>query len=404
MKKIFLFVIIICMLLSGCTKKEESTIKNEKPETISDVINEEDGFTEVELSFAGPNDPKLLSYIENDVRSGIVDKLENEDYIIENVQAVYLSDEYIEELSYNSKENVFFGYTLSDLDDRFGDKKFCFTLGDDGTTIVKEFEGHDDSVERMIKNVAIGTGVIVVCVVVTYATAGAATGPVLHTVNSMFTMAAADSIKFAALGTPIGAIAGGVTEAIKNENSDISDILKASLLGATEGYKIGAIVGAAEGATRSAISQYLPKYKELKAIETALKDPNVPLWRKAELRALKEYGGREQIAYLAGQEVAAGTPGATVPDVIYNIGDVLEAVEVKYYNLESSQSLETLFRELTREVSSRVVNLPEGTLQRIVLDVTDRGFTKELVDSVSAKIVEVLMPVYQNIPITIVGL
>ena len=424
MKKILSVILILCLLLTGCSlsNEEKNNVKQNSDhneikkveENIDNNISENDYVASEEsdelivenenLFFDGFNDKKLLSYIENDICLEISNTLGNEDFIVENVQAIYLSDEYIEELTYNSKENIFFGYTLSELDNKFGEKKYCFTLGDDGTTIVREFKSRDDSFEKMMKNVLIGSGVIVVCVAITYATNGAVAGTMLNTINVMFSMAAKDSLTLASLGIPVGAIVGGITNAIKNDNDDVNSVLQSSLLGATEGFKIGAIVGVVEGVANYAISQYLPKYKEMKAIEDALADPNVPLWRKAELRALKKYEGREQVAFLAGKEVERGVPGATVPDVIHYVDDKLEAIEVKYYNLESSKSLETLYRELVREISARVENLPEGTLQRIVLDVTDRGFTKETVDGVLDKIIEILMPIYPNIPVTIVGL
>ena len=47
-----------------------------------------------------------------------------------------------------------------------------FTLGDDGDTIVTAFEAYDDTYEKVIKNVAIGTGVILICVTVSIVSEG----------------------------------------------------------------------------------------------------------------------------------------------------------------------------------------------------------------------------------------
>lgn len=109
-------------------------------------------------------------------------------------------------------------------------------------------------------------------------------------------------------------------------------------------------------------------------------------------------------ASLNGKQVPFGTQGATRPDVVRIVGDHIEAVEVKYYNLESPQSLNTLYNELTREVSARVTNLPAGSTQRIVLDVTGRGFSLETCEAVRDNIWNVLKDIYPNIPIDIVGL
>ena len=80
-----------------------------------------------------------------------------------------------------------------------------------------------------------------------------------------------------------------------------------------------------------------------------------------------------------------------------------ELLEVKNYNLASPSSVNVLLNELEREVSARVVNLPVGATQRIVLDVTGRGFAPELINSVKNSIWERLANIYPNIPIDIVG-
>ena len=120
--------------------------------------------------------------------------------------------------------------------------------------------------------------------------------------------------------------------------------------------------------------------------------------------ALNETGGYEQLSYLNGQQVPFGTQGATRPDVVQLLGDHIEAIEVKYYNLESQASLGTLYSELEREVAARVANLPAGSTQRIILDVTGRGFTEATCNAVKTNIWKVLENIYPNIPIEIVGL
>lgn len=66
---------------------------------------------------------------------------------------------------YNSQENIYFGYTLSELANQFQGKKFVFSV-DDGKTVVNEFQEYDDTYDQIIKNVAVGTGVILICVTV----------------------------------------------------------------------------------------------------------------------------------------------------------------------------------------------------------------------------------------------
>ena len=97
------------------------------------------------------------------------------------------------------------------------------------------------------------------------------------------------------------------------------------------------------------------------------------------------------------------TKGATRPDITRLLGDHIEAVEVKYYDLESSSSLNMLYKELEREVADRVKNLPAGSTQRVILDVTDRGFSLETVENAARHIWEVLENIYPNILIEFVG-
>ena len=65
------------------------------------------------------NDPELLQRIEDDVYADLEQRFGNDDYIVEAVTSEYISKEYLEEVAYNSKRNVFFGYTLEELDTQF---------------------------------------------------------------------------------------------------------------------------------------------------------------------------------------------------------------------------------------------------------------------------------------------
>lgn len=416
MKRIILAIVIFCIILSGCSASKVETngevIETEKTE--SEYANQGDSLNysnqdefSIELinevpEFGSISNPDLLPYLESDVILGLNSELSNQAFIIENVKAVYLSEEYIEELEYNSKENIFFGYTLSELDQQFEGKRYVFALGEDDTTIVKEFSNYDDSYERMLTNIAVGTGVILICVTVTYLSAGAASGTALHTVNLYFSAAAKGSITLAKCGTGIGALAGGLIEAIQN-GGDFESIVKSSALGATEGLKIGAIFGAIAGASVEAFSQYAASMQTAAQISKTLADPNVSEWRKAELRALQKYGGEEQVRYLNKKVITNKEPGCTIPDIVRYVGNKLEAIEVKYYNLSGADNLKALLKVLKQEIGDRNVHLPDGSIQRIVLDVTGKGYSEKYVSSVAAWLVKNLMDVYPNIPIDIVG-
>lgn len=431
MKRILAFVLVLALVLTGCSSTGKSTSSSAAPESgqgneiieetekssveaesdkTEESVAESDSATPSadtalateEVNFTSLNDPKLLQYVEDSVYSDLVAEFASEDYIIENVQATYVSKEYLEEISYNSQANVFFGYTLAELDAQFQGTRYIFTLGDDGTTVVQPFEGYDDTYEKVLKNVAIGTGVILVCVTVSVVTGGAGLAPV----SMVFAASAKTATSFAISGTLFGGVSAGIVEGIRTK--DFDKALKAAAVGGSEGFKWGAFSGALVGGA----TELSAIHRASKAVEGATEyakgtveiADDIPQWRQAELRALNETGGYEQLSYLNGKQVPFGTQGATRPDVVQVLGDHIEAIEVKYYNLESKASLNTLYSELEREITARVANLPKGSTQKIILDVTGRGFSEATCNTVKNNIWSLLENVYPNIPIEIVGL
>ena len=382
--------------LSDLSVKENSS--QDTSEEVKDTEVEFDSEEDELPDFNSLDDPDLLQYIEDSVYAGLVDQIDNEDFVIEEVSAIYLSDEYLEEVAYNSKANIWFGYTLEELDERFQGQSYVFTLSDDGKTAVEPFEDYDDTYEKVIKNVAIGTGVILVCVTVSVVSGGLGAAPV----SMIFAASAKTGTIMALSSAAIGSTTAGVITGI--QTGDMDQALKAAALEGSESYKIGAIVGSVTGGLSEAnnIRNTAKAAKEAKKFEASIE--GLEGWQQAEARAAFQYGGSEQMTFLAGEEVPFGTPGATRPDVVRTVGDHLEAIEVKYYNLESSSSRHTLYSELEREISSRIVNMPEGTTQRIVLDVTNRGFSEEIVTMVKENIWTRLADIYPDIPIDIVGL
>ena len=88
------------------------------------------------VPYNGLNDPNLLRYVEGSVFSDLTMRFDGTNYRIENVTAGYMSKEYLEEVAYNSQTNIFFGYTLDELDAQFQGTRYVFTLGADGETEV----------------------------------------------------------------------------------------------------------------------------------------------------------------------------------------------------------------------------------------------------------------------------
>lgn len=395
MKRIIAIILSCILVLSGCgqvdsnnveksfeniiTQQNADDIQTESSETnLLEFIEIEDD----EIEFADLSDPDLLQYVEDNVYSDLTSRLNGEEYIIEDISTVYISKEYLEEIEYNSQKNIYFGYTLEELDAQFGGTRYVFTLADDGTTTVQPFEEYDDTFDQVIKNVAIGTGVILVCVTVSVVTGGVGAAPV----SMIFAASAKTATTFALSSSVISAVTAGVVTQF--QTGDFDEALKAAALSGSEGFKWGAISGAIVGGT----SEALTLYKAVKAIPTP---------RDSELRALNQYGGSEQVSFLNGKEVPMSTQYATRPDVVrYNNG-VLEAIEVKNYNLASKSSRSCLYQELQRQVTDRVANLPQGSTQRIVLDVKGRGFSDDLIQSVINNIRVKLDGIYPNIPIDV---
>ena len=61
-------------------------------------------------AFSGLSDPLLLNYVEDTVYQELITTLDSDGFFVENIQAVYISEEYLTELAANSRENIYFGF------------------------------------------------------------------------------------------------------------------------------------------------------------------------------------------------------------------------------------------------------------------------------------------------------
>lgn len=408
MKRIIAILLAFVMTISGCasaTDGKESSIyadtsntsevrNQEAVEDSKESVEESDSeenseitdlesfdiddyeYETEEVNFESLNDPSLLQYMQDSIYAELEDTFHSDDYVIEEVTAVYISKEYIEELEYNSQSNVFFGYTLAELDEQFQGKKYIFTLGDNGETTVIEFEDYDDTYDKALKNIAIGTGVILLCVTVSVVSAGIGA----PAVSVIFAASAKTGTTFALSSGAISALTAGVVEGYKTK--DFEAAKKAAALAGSEAFKWGAITGAVTGG--------IVKTHELHTIRTP---------EQSERAVLEAYKGRDQVTYMNGKEVPYGTKGATRPDVVRTVDNHLEAIEVKNYDLRNDKNVRGLLRELKRQVADRAANMPEGTTQRIVLDVRGRKYPKELTDTIIKYIQHVCSKDYPNIPV-----
>lgn len=393
MKKV-LAMIMACAMLTGCAPRVESITAPQKEAiaTENDSVNAVAGievayeFSEdVQPEFDGLNDGALLQYVEDNLYAGLNASFDSEDYAVENIATVYISEEYLEELAYNSQSNVYFGYTLEELDAQFQGTRYIFTLGDGGKTTVQQFQAYDDTYDRVLENVALGTGVILICVTVSIATGGAG---MPTAVNMIFTSAAKTGTIYALSSGGLSAVIAGIVKGI--QTGDFDEAVKAAALIGSDSFKWGAITGVFAGGADEAIKLY-------QSART------VPSYRQSELTVLERTDNAvEQVAYIDGVEVSYSAAGATRPDVVVrNANGTVDAIEVKNYNLSESANRAVLLNSLEREITDRTINLPAGSTQQIVLDVRGRNFTDELIEGVKTLIWERLENIYPNIPITV---
>lgn len=236
----------------------------------------------------------------------------------------------------------------------------------------------------LIKNVAVGSGIIVVCVTVSIVTG--ATG--LTTVSIIFTASAKAAKTIAVSSSLFSGITSGLIEAYRT--GDIEQAFESAALSASKSFKWGAIAGSVTGAAAEA-------YK-FKVAADATK--GIPTPRESELKVSDKYPGKKQVSYLNGQEVPFGTKGSTRPDVIVENNGLLEAIEVKNYELKGNTH--QLYKTLRAQVEQRVQHLPKGATQKVVLDVRGRNYSDELLNYVIKKIQENCYDVYPNLPVEII--
>lgn len=387
MKRLIAILMVFMLFLTACDSgiknKDSNDFKIVEDETVIDDID----FDVNPETFSDLSDENLLQYVEDEIYAGITEQLASEDYIIESVDAIYISKEYLEEVEYNSKENIYFGYTLSELDAQYDGTRYVFTLGDDGQTTTKKFEKYDDTYEQVIKNVAIGTGVILVCATVSIVSAGVGAPAA---VSMVFVASAKTGAIFALSSGTISSAGAAIITGIETKN--VEETVKSAALAGSDSFKWGAIVGVVSGGVSETVS----------LVKSAASHPTP---RESELKVLnRTKGAEEQISYLDGVEVSSTTKGATRPDVVVKNADgSIKAIEVKNYNLASSNSRSELYRELERQVTNRVNNLPSGSTQEIVLDVRGRNFSKDLIENVVTNIQSRCAPVYKDIPVTVMS-
>ena len=226
-------VALTCALaLTACTLPDKSVGQPVSPEE----------YSRFDVNPISLGDPALLRHVEDSVEAGLVAAVDGQAEVVENVEAIYYSKEYLEEVAYNSQANIYFGYTLAELDKQFEGEKYVFAPDGHGKTTAKPFEDYDDTYNQIIRNIAIGSGVILLLVTVAAVTpetgaAAVVSVLVIASAKSAAIVAGSDAL----LSAVVAAVITGI------ETGDIEQALKEAGLAGSEGFMWGAIAGALAG-------------------------------------------------------------------------------------------------------------------------------------------------------------
>ena len=300
MKRGIALVLSCALVLVGCGQStmsvDSQSVEETKVEVVANVTDEgiivettqdveETTPYEYVVDFNSLDDAELQRYVQDNIYNELVAQLDSDEYFVENVSAVYISQEYIDELTYNSKPNVYFGYTLEEIDAVYQGTRYVFTMSEDGDTIVVPFEEYDDTFEQVIKNVAIGTGVILICVTVSVVSGGAGA----PAVSMIFAASAKSGTIFALSSGGLSAVASGIVTGI--ETGDMDEALKAAALSGSESFKWGAITGVISGGATEAVALKGVTLNGLTMNEAAIiqKESGFPLDVIKQFRNMEQY-------------------------------------------------------------------------------------------------------------------
>lgn len=312
MKKIISLLLVICLLMTGCGSVVEDKAKEQtgkqKENTLSKVSE-----IDKNCQFNSLDDENLCGYLESAVYSQLIDQVDSDKYFIENVSAEYLSQEYIEELAYNSQENIYFGYTLSELEKQFEGKKYVFYYDEaKEQNAVKEFEEYDNTYEKALTNIATGSGMILICV-----TASAITGGSAPAVSIVFAAAAKTGTEVALSSSVISGVSAGIIEGIQTKNPEST--MKAMAREGSKGFKWGAISGILAGGIQGTTQVTALKGADVTANGLTLKqaakiqkESKYPLDVIKQMHSMEEYNIYKEAGLKA---VMVNGKTALVPDI-----------------------------------------------------------------------------------------
>ena len=231
--------------LSACAKNPEQAVSTVQESTSSEPAAAAKK-SDLGVEFKGLEDPQVQRYLEDSVYDQVLPLIDTDKYAVENVQATHVSQEYLDELAYNSRQSIYFGLTLAELNEAFDGQRYVFGVDAAGKTTVTSFEQYDDTTEKVLQNVAVGTGVILLSVTIA-SVAGSVGAPAI----SVIFATGAKSGTVAALAD--SAISGGIAAFVSAmEGDDPQRILKEAALEGSNAFKWRAFGGIIKSAATKA--------------------------------------------------------------------------------------------------------------------------------------------------------
>lgn len=113
--------------------------------------------------------------------------------------------------------------------------------------------------------------------------------------------------------------------------------------------------------------------------------PKRPSWRQSELDVESEFPDyNPQKSFIDGKEVPYGTKGSSRPDC-YKKG---ASIEVKNYKITTTEGRSRLINNISKQVNKRITDLPDGTIQTVIVDVRGQDVSNDILKSIRDKILE----------------
>lgn len=310
-------LILVCIFLLSTSVAPVTSAEVISPgNKVAEMSPTDKNASKPDITVKSLSDEVLLNYVKDNTYLSLIQQLDSEYYFVENVDAIYYPKEYIEALAFNSQSNRYFGYTAEELNEQFQGKKYVFTLGSDGQTIVVPMETvADDVYVKAMEDVIIGSGVILICVTVSLVAA-----PAAPAVSMIFAASASTGTAFALESGAISFAAAAIAKGYETESFD--QAMKAGVEAAGEGFKWGAIIGSAVGGGKEAIALKGATLNGLSMNEVARiqQESGYPLSIIKQFHSVQEY----QVFRNAGlqSEMIGGKLALVRPDVdLYNVVD-----------------------------------------------------------------------------------